>query len=88
MMKITVGCSDTPSTIQRKEVNNSAKQLGVMANPASDFSQELERRKDYSTRMATRIRTLRMKPKDECLSIMKLFVRTILPNLGFNCHSP
>eukprot|EP00957_Ditylum_brightwellii_P085580 6509759-Ditylum_brightwellii.AAC.1 len=45
-MKITVGRSDTPSTVQRKEVNNSVKQLGVMANPAGNFSQELERRKD------------------------------------------
>eukprot|EP00957_Ditylum_brightwellii_P017110 1290036-Ditylum_brightwellii.AAC.1 len=52
-MMITVGCSDIPSTEQRKEVNNSVKQLGVLANPAGDFSQEFERRKDYSTQMAT-----------------------------------
>eukprot|EP00957_Ditylum_brightwellii_P182321 13889965-Ditylum_brightwellii.AAC.1 len=63
-MKITVGHSDTPSTVQRKEVNDSVKQLGVLANPAGDFSQELERRKDYSTQMATRIRTLCMKTKN------------------------
>eukprot|EP00957_Ditylum_brightwellii_P040237 3044608-Ditylum_brightwellii.AAC.1 len=63
-MKITVGCSNSPSTAQRKEVNDSVKKLRVMANPAGDFSQELERRKDYSTQMATRIRTLCMKPKN------------------------
>eukprot|EP00957_Ditylum_brightwellii_P103904 7916570-Ditylum_brightwellii.AAC.1 len=63
-MKITVGRSDTPPRVQRKEMNDSVKQLGVLANPAGDFSQELECRKDYSTRMATRIRTLCMKPKN------------------------
>eukprot|EP00957_Ditylum_brightwellii_P179088 13642780-Ditylum_brightwellii.AAC.1 len=63
-MRITVGCSDTPSTVQRKEANDSVKQLGVLANPAGDFRQELERRKDYSTQMATRIRTMPMKPKN------------------------
>eukprot|EP00957_Ditylum_brightwellii_P129894 9907974-Ditylum_brightwellii.AAC.1 len=84
-----------------------------MANPAGNFRQELEHREDYSARMATRIRTMRMKSKnafrlyrniwlpacqyplaatpfteDKCLSIMKPFVRVILPKLGFNCHSP
>eukprot|EP00957_Ditylum_brightwellii_P091664 6979517-Ditylum_brightwellii.AAC.1 len=63
-MKITVGHSDTPSTVQRKEANDSIKQLGVLANPAGNFRQELERRKDYSARMATRIRTMHMKPKN------------------------
>eukprot|EP00957_Ditylum_brightwellii_P195753 14914077-Ditylum_brightwellii.AAC.1 len=62
-MKITVGCSDTSSTVQRKEVNDSVKQLSVMANPAGNFSQELECRKDYSAQMATTIRNLCMKPK-------------------------
>eukprot|EP00957_Ditylum_brightwellii_P119616 9126287-Ditylum_brightwellii.AAC.1 len=56
--------SDTPSTVQRKEVNDSVKQLEVMANPAGNFRQELERRKDYSARMATRIRTMCMKLKN------------------------
>eukprot|EP00957_Ditylum_brightwellii_P043715 3314998-Ditylum_brightwellii.AAC.1 len=63
-MMVTVGRSDTPSTVQRKEVNDSVKQLGVMANPARDFSQELECGKDYSAQMATRIRNMRMKPKN------------------------
>eukprot|EP00957_Ditylum_brightwellii_P129781 9899777-Ditylum_brightwellii.AAC.1 len=110
---ITVGHSDTPSIVQRKEVNDSVKQLGVMENPASNFRQELEHRKNYSAQMATRIRTMRMKPKNvfclyrniwlpacqyllavtsftegKCLSIMKPFVRAILPKLGFNRHSP
>eukprot|EP00957_Ditylum_brightwellii_P104034 7925857-Ditylum_brightwellii.AAC.1 len=112
-MQITVGQSTTLSIVQRREVNNSVKQLVVLANPASDFSQELEHRKDYSASMATRIRTLCMNPKnafrlyrniwlpacqyplaatsfteDKCHSIMKLFVRAILPKLGFNHHSP
>eukprot|EP00957_Ditylum_brightwellii_P155293 11821828-Ditylum_brightwellii.AAC.1 len=64
MMIIIVRRSDKPSTVQRKEVNDSVKQLGVIANPAGDFSQELERRNDYSARMATRIRTMRMKLKN------------------------
>eukprot|EP00957_Ditylum_brightwellii_P095694 7291409-Ditylum_brightwellii.AAC.1 len=74
-MMITVGRSDTPSTIQRKEVNDSVKQLGVMANPAGDFRPELERRKDYSTRMATRIRNMRMKPKN----VFRLYRNIWLP---------
>eukprot|EP00957_Ditylum_brightwellii_P176956 13479486-Ditylum_brightwellii.AAC.1 len=63
-MKITVGCSDTPSTVQQKEANDSVKQLDVFANSAGDFNQEVERRKDYSAQMATRIRSLCMKPKN------------------------
>eukprot|EP00957_Ditylum_brightwellii_P025779 1949926-Ditylum_brightwellii.AAC.1 len=63
-MMITVGRSDTPSTVQRKEVNDSVKQLGVMANPAREFRQELERRKDYSAQMAIRIKNMPMKPKN------------------------
>eukprot|EP00957_Ditylum_brightwellii_P205786 15345413-Ditylum_brightwellii.AAC.1 len=63
-MMITVGRSDKPSTVQRKEVNDSVKQLSVMANLAGDFRQELEHRQDYSAQMATRIRTMHMKPKN------------------------
>eukprot|EP00957_Ditylum_brightwellii_P008454 641146-Ditylum_brightwellii.AAC.1 len=68
-MMITVGLSDTPSTVQRKEVNDSVKQLSVMTNPAGNFRQELEGRKDYSTQMATRIRTMCIKPKKRVLLI-------------------
>eukprot|EP00957_Ditylum_brightwellii_P053981 4088670-Ditylum_brightwellii.AAC.1 len=55
-------------------MNDSVKQLGVMANPAGDFSQELEHRKDYSAQMATRIRTLCMKPKNAFCSYRNIWL--------------
>eukprot|EP00957_Ditylum_brightwellii_P140170 10680860-Ditylum_brightwellii.AAC.1 len=52
-MQITVDRAISRSTVKQKEVNASAKQLGVLTNPAGDFSNELERWQKYSSGMAT-----------------------------------
>eukprot|EP00957_Ditylum_brightwellii_P151015 11499475-Ditylum_brightwellii.AAC.1 len=52
-MQITVGRATSRSTAKQKEANNSVKQLGVLTNPAGNFSNELERQQKYSSGMAT-----------------------------------
>eukprot|EP00957_Ditylum_brightwellii_P206760 15349853-Ditylum_brightwellii.AAC.1 len=63
-MQITVGRATSQSIVQQKEVNDSLKQLGVLTNPAGDFSNELKRWQKYSSGMATCIQSLCLKPKN------------------------
>eukprot|EP00957_Ditylum_brightwellii_P069754 5296949-Ditylum_brightwellii.AAC.1 len=62
-MQITVGRATSRSTVKQNEVNDSVKQLGVLTNPAGDFSNELERWQKCSSGMATCIQTLCITPK-------------------------
>eukprot|EP00957_Ditylum_brightwellii_P211328 15366049-Ditylum_brightwellii.AAC.1 len=62
-MKITIGRNVTTSKVKHKDPHKLVKQLNVLANPAGDFSVELEWRQKYSTSMASHIRTLHMKQK-------------------------
>eukprot|EP00957_Ditylum_brightwellii_P089677 6829421-Ditylum_brightwellii.AAC.1 len=63
-MSISISNSSVLQQVKRKEVNNPVRQLGVLANPAGDFSKELLRRQKYSSRIASRIRHTRITPKN------------------------
>eukprot|EP00957_Ditylum_brightwellii_P207077 15351378-Ditylum_brightwellii.AAC.1 len=63
-MFISIGNASVLQKVQRKELNDSVKQLGVLANPAGDFHDKLLRRQKYSSRMASRIRHARITPKN------------------------
>eukprot|EP00957_Ditylum_brightwellii_P098105 7474303-Ditylum_brightwellii.AAC.1 len=54
-MYIFIGNDSVLKKVQRKEVNDFVKQLGVLANPAGDFRDELWRRQNYISCMASRI---------------------------------
>eukprot|EP00957_Ditylum_brightwellii_P036928 2795763-Ditylum_brightwellii.AAC.1 len=63
-MYISIGNNSVLKKVQRKETHDSVKQLGVLANPAGDFRDELLRRQNYSSPMASRIRHARIAPRN------------------------
>eukprot|EP00957_Ditylum_brightwellii_P154450 11753886-Ditylum_brightwellii.AAC.1 len=67
-MTITIDREISPSKVQCKDPNELVKQLGVLANPAGDFSEELERRQKYSANMASK-----------CLSPVQEYLVACLP---------
>eukprot|EP00957_Ditylum_brightwellii_P095744 7294888-Ditylum_brightwellii.AAC.2 len=77
-MTITIGRDISPSKVKHKDPHESIKQLGVLANLASDFSKELEWRQKYSANIASCIRPLHMKPKN-CLLPVREYLAAYLP---------
>jgi hypothetical protein len=76
---ITLGRSAIPTTVTRKEPNQSVKQLGVLVNPAGSFAVELERRVKYSTSLATRLRRVNMTP----MNALRLYRNIWLPSCQY-----
>eukprot|EP00957_Ditylum_brightwellii_P019802 1493764-Ditylum_brightwellii.AAC.1 len=62
-LKVKIGRDPHLSTIQRKELMATIKQLGVKSSPAGDFAQAHKVKKDYNTAIANRSRKAFILPK-------------------------